>query len=168
MIRFRRCRAWGVVLSVTSCVIVGTVEPSGAARALDCLQVGTQSAHLEKEDSAARRGSERQPELKIRNVRLEPDTLDNGPSVVLKFETLNQSPQLVRTVALAVSIVRLEQHLTNGDLPVVIGGPFRICGDFGLRPGGVANFEMVLRNVAVDCHCEAKIELLSARSCRAP
>jgi hypothetical protein len=103
--------------------------------------------------------------LRIEHVRLEPPPpMQTLPSTVLKFEAYNTSSNRVADVVFEISIVEKLPPSQEGALPRVLVGPFTIRGDFVLESGYTINYEMLLRNLASDCACVAKVDVLSVRS----
>jgi hypothetical protein len=86
------------------------------------------------------------------------------PSLVLKFDVLNDSPSRLTDVVIRVSFV--EGNLDEIDeIPAkVVGGPVTIRVRETLPAGYVLSYEMLFRNLTPDCECSPRVEILSARS----
>jgi hypothetical protein len=105
------------------------------------------------------------PLLRIEQLRV--ITLPEGapqPSVVLKFDVLNDSPSRLTDVVIRVSFV--ESNLDEIDeIPAkVVGGPVTIRVRETLPTGYVLSYEMRFRDLTPDCDCSPRVEILSARS----
>ena len=104
--------------------------------------------------------------LKVQRVRLEA-TLPPipTPSVVLKFDLVNDGLVTVSGVILEVAI--RERLSTDAD-PHVVAGPFTIRGDVDLQAGYTLNYEMLLRNLPSDCDCVADVAIVERRAAAPP
>jgi hypothetical protein len=104
------------------------------------------------------------PLLRIEQLRVVTSLEGPQPSVLLKFDLLNDSPSRLTDVVIRVSFV--EGNLDEIDeIPAkVVGGPLTIRVKETLPAGYVLSYEMRFRNLAPDCECSPRVEILSARS----
>jgi hypothetical protein len=100
--------------------------------------------------------------LRIHRVRLEaaPPAAPK-PSVLLKFDLVNDGLLTVRNVVLEVAIVERPSIDAATAALHVVAGPFTIRGDIDLQAGYTLNYEMLLRNLPSDCNCSANVAILS-------
>jgi hypothetical protein len=105
------------------------------------------------------------PLLRIEQLRVitSPDGAPQ-PSVVLKFDVLNDSPSRLTDVVIRVSFV--EGNLDEIDeIPAkVVRGPVTIRVRETLPAGYVLSYEMLFRNLSPECECSPRVDILSARS----
>ena len=105
------------------------------------------------------------PALRIARVRLEAPPEDAAqPSMVLKFDLLNEGLSSVTDVV--IEIVIRDKRLAESDplaaRPLV--GPFTISGHATIDAGYTIAYEMLLRNLSTECQCAADVRVISARS----
>jgi hypothetical protein len=102
--------------------------------------------------------------LRVHHVRLErPPATVPKPSVVLKFDLVNDGVKTVGDVVLEVAI--LEKSATDAAAASrVVAGPFTIRGDIDLQAGYTLNYEMLLRNLPSDCDCVADVAIVAGRA----
>ena len=101
--------------------------------------------------------------LRIHNVRLEAPPLDGPkPSVILKFDLLNDSDVRITDVMIEIAIVAKPQTVSE-PAPRVIVRPFIIRGHVTIEAGYTVAYQMLLRNLAPDCECQADVNVVSAR-----
>lgn len=105
------------------------------------------------------------PVLRIGHVRLEPPAEESlQPSMVLKFDVLNEGLSSVTDVVIEIAI--REKTLVDGDAnrsrPIV--GPFTISGQATIHAGYTVAYEMLLRNLTPACQCTPDVRVISARS----
>lgn len=102
--------------------------------------------------------------LKVGNVRLEPPPpTERLPAVLLKFDVVNVSSNRLTDLVLKVSILE-KPHVLDGATDRILVGPFEIRGRVVLEPGYALNYQLLLRNLTVDCGCVAKVEPISQHS----
>ena len=104
-----------------------------------------------------------EPLLQIENLRLEsaPPKAPQ-PSVLLKFDILNDTSLRLTDVVMRVSF--LEKRADDVDAPRrVIVGPVTVRVGETVRAGYVLSYEMLFRNLSSDCDCAPRVEILSAR-----
>jgi hypothetical protein len=98
---------------------------------------------------------------RIRNIRLEAPTRPiASPSAVLKFEVFNQGSKRLTHVEVQISF--LENSTEDDTPPRVIIGPFTVRGKVDLDAGYSLQYELLLRNVTIECGCVAKVTVVSA------
>jgi hypothetical protein len=102
--------------------------------------------------------------LRIEQLRVV--TLLEGPqpSVVLKFDVLNDSPSRLTDVVIRVSFVESNQDEIDEIPAKVVGGPVTIRVREALPAGYVLSYEMRFRDLTPGCDCSPRVEILSARS----
>ena len=102
--------------------------------------------------------------LRIDNIRLEsPPPETPMPATLLKFDMLNEGASSVTDISLEVSIVQRPTTQEAAGPSRVIVGPFTIRGHATVEAGYTVNYQLLLRNLASDCDCTAKITVVSAR-----
>jgi hypothetical protein len=107
------------------------------------------------------------PRVLIENVRLEPPRPpEPAPSSLLKFDVVNYGTNSITDVVLEVSVV---QQLADKihDPPVVVH-PFKMRASLIFDPGQAISYELLLRNLSVDCDCIPTVKVLSVRPVVAP
>lgn len=103
--------------------------------------------------------------LRISRVRMH-DTKPGEikPSVKVTFHTSNDSSDTLEQVVFAIAIVeRLTAAAAPGVPPRTVAGPFIFRADAVLEPGYTTDFEVVLRDISIDCGCIPQIRVLSVR-----
>jgi hypothetical protein len=106
--------------------------------------------------------------LSVHRVRLEPAPPSVvKPSVVLKFDLVNDGLATVRDVILEVAI--RQKSSTDADVAAqVVAGPFVIRANVDLQAGYTLNYEMLLRNLPSDCNCVADVAIVTAHVTAGP
>jgi hypothetical protein len=101
--------------------------------------------------------------LRVQNIRFEPsEPVAEAPSTTLKFDVINDGVESLTDIILKVSV--LEGNDTRPDgRRTVLAGPFTIRGSAPLHPGLTMTYEMRLRNLASECSCVGKVDIISVR-----
>jgi hypothetical protein len=105
------------------------------------------------------------PLLRIKQLRVvtSPEEAPQ-PSVVLKFDVLNDSPSSLTDVVIRVSFVESGPDEIDEIPAKVVAGPVTIRVREALPAGYVLGYEMLFRNLVPECDCSPRVEILSARS----
>jgi hypothetical protein len=105
------------------------------------------------------------PLLRIEQLRVitSPDGAPQ-PSVVLKFDVLNDSPSRLTDVVIRVSFVESDLDEIDETPARVVAGPVTIRVRETLPAGYVLSYEMLFRNLSPECECSPRVDILSARS----
>jgi hypothetical protein len=85
------------------------------------------------------------------------------PSVVLKFDVLNDSPSSLTDVIIRVSFVEHDLDEIDDISAKVVAGPVTIRVRETLPAGYTLSYEMSFRNLLPECECSPRVEILSAR-----
>lgn len=105
-----------------------------------------------------------EPLLQIENLRLEsaPPKAPQ-PSVLLKFDILNDTSLRLTDVVMRVSFLKKRADDVDATPRRVIVGPVTVRVGETVRAGYVLSYEMLFRNLSPDCDCAPRVEILSAR-----
>jgi hypothetical protein len=103
--------------------------------------------------------------LRISEVRLDlsPHS-ESEPSSILRFNLENDGIGRLSDVTLRIAI--FERATKAALIPRAIVRPFSVRTEATLEPGYSIEYEMLFRNLAADCDCVPKVEVLSARFAR--
>jgi hypothetical protein len=104
------------------------------------------------------------PLLRIEQLRVVTSLEGPQPSVVLKFDVLNDSPSRLTDVVIRVSFVESDLDEIDEIPAKVVAGPVTIRFRETLEAGYVLSYEMLFRNFSPECECSPRVEILSARS----
>lgn len=118
--------------------------------------------HADQLSEIPQRDATAQAFLRIANVRLqEPPPSTPQPSTLLTFDLTNDGVLPVTDIKLQIEIHEL--GLASSEAPQrAIVRPFEVLGSAIIEPGFTVEYSMVLRNLALDCRCEAGVTVVSA------
>lgn len=103
--------------------------------------------------------------LRISEIRLElPASIESGPNSILRFNLANDGIGRLADVILKIAI--FEKAIEAAPTPRAIVRPFRLHTATILEAGYSVEYEMLFRNLAADCDCVPKVEVMSARIAR--
>ena len=87
------------------------------------------------------------------------------PAAILKFDVTNEALLPVTDVLLDVALLDDTDRDGSAGRPVkAIVGPFEISATAPIEGGYTVHYELLLRNLSVDCRCVPSIRVRSARS----
>jgi hypothetical protein len=102
--------------------------------------------------------------LRVQNIRLEsapPAPLP--PSSTLKFEMLNDGASRLTNIVVEVSVNRVRKDDSNLP-PDVLVRPFLVREKVVLLPGYSIEYEVRFQNLAPDCECVPRVEVVSVEA----
>jgi hypothetical protein len=82
---------------------------------------------------------------------------------VLKFHISNDGSAAMEEMVLAISIIQRRTPAVSSAPPRILAGPFVLRADVVLQPGYTTDYEIVLRNISLDCGCKAQVRVIFAR-----
>jgi hypothetical protein len=103
-------------------------------------------------------------DLAIHRVRLEPSATEASPAAVLRFDATNEGSDRLTDIVLEGAI---EAKPDSSDEPRsrrLIAGPFTIQVAAILEAGYTIEYEVLLRNLSLECRCIPTVRVVSVRS----
>lgn len=108
-------------------------------------------------------GTTDRPSLRVEKLRLGPSPKEAPqPSALLKFDVLNDTRSRLADVVMRVSFVENDQDEGDASPARVIVGPFTIRVPETLPAGYVLSYELLFRNLSLECDCSPRVAILSA------
>ena len=158
MLRFLRPSLIGAVVLVSGAISVDaarSTQVAGSPR-------GDVKSLLLPPDSSA--GSFAGFTLRVSNVQLEAPPPDAPkPSAVLKFDLVNDSLVSVTDILLEVAVAEKSSAAADA-APRIVVGPFTVRGHATIEAGYTINYVLLLRNLAPDCECVARVRVVGAQA----
>lgn len=119
------------------------------------------SRHLPADQESSRAEASALSVLRVSNVRLDaPSAEVSRPAALLKFDLLNDGELSVTDVLVEITIFEKSRSDTR---PRRIAGPVTIRGYATIEAGYTVSYELLLRNLAADCDCDPRVNIVSAR-----
>ena len=107
--------------------------------------------------------------LRVHRIRLEPGpAAAPSPSSTLKFEMLNDGASRLRNIVVEVSVVKRVREVESKLPAQVVVRPFIVRENVVLLPGYSIEYEVRFQNLAPDCDCVPRVDVVSVEALADP
>ena len=104
-------------------------------------------------------------DLAIHRVRLEaPSATEASPAAVLRFDATNEGSDRLTDIVLEGAIEAEPDSSDESRARRLIAGPFKIQVAAILEAGYTIEYEVLLRNLSLECRCIPTVRVVSVRS----
>jgi hypothetical protein len=107
--------------------------------------------------------------LRVHRIRLEAGpAAAPSPSSTLKFEMLNDGASRLRNIVVEVSVVKRVREVEPKLPAEVVVRPFIVRENVVLQPGYSIEYEVRFQNLAPDCDCVPRVDVVSVEALADP